>query len=184
MKLALVGAALVLGLGGASVAHGGGVAEPPDYRTDQYRAAVPETLAGAKVIDTEEAATLWRAKAATFIDVLPRPPRPKLPEGAIYKEKPRSNIPGSIWLPNTGFGALTPESEDYFQEGLAAASKGNKNASLVIYCLADCWMSWNAAKRAVSYGYAAVLWYPRGTDGWIEAGLPVEMSEPMPGVEP
>ena len=43
---------------------------------------------------------------------------------------------------------------------------------LVIYCQANCWMSWNAAKRALSYGYPNVAWYPEGTDGWQRADLP------------
>jgi rhodanese-related sulfurtransferase len=34
-------------------------------------------------------------------------------------------------------------------------------------------MSWNAAKRALSYGYTNVAWYPEGTDGWQRANLPL-----------
>ena len=52
----------------------------------------------------------------------------------------------------------------YFRQGLARATGGNNAALLVIYCQADCWMSWNAAKRALSYGYSNVAWYPEGTD--------------------
>ena len=51
---------------------------------------------------------------------------------------------------------------------------------MVIYCLRDCWMSWNAAKRALSYGYPNVAWYPDGTDGWERASLPVEDTQPVP----
>ena len=47
-------------------------------------------------------------------------------------------------------------------QGLERASGGNKAALLVIYCQEDCWMSWNAAKRVLSYGYPNVAWYPRG----------------------
>ena len=42
-------------------------------------------------------------------------------------------------------------------------------------------MSWNAAKRALTYGYSQVYWFPEGTDGWDAAGLPLEPSEPEPG---
>ena len=45
--------------------------------------------------------------------------------------------------------------------------------SLAIYCLAQCWMSWNAAKRAIEYGYRSVYWYRDGTDGWQELGYPL-----------
>ena len=52
---------------------------------------------------------------------------------------------------------------------LACARGCNNETLLVIYCQADCWMSWNAAKQALSYGYTNVAWYPEGTDGWQRA---------------
>jgi PQQ-dependent catabolism-associated CXXCW motif protein len=155
--------------------------EPEGYRTDNYRSSVPATLAGARVLVTEEAEAIWRAGKAVFIDVLPRPPKPQnLPEGTIWRDKPRPNIPGSIWLPDTGYGTLAAATEDYLREGLARATGGDKAKQVVIYCQADCWMSWNAAKRALSYGYSNVAWYPDGTDGWQRTNLPVEESQPVP----
>jgi rhodanese-related sulfurtransferase len=41
-------------------------------------------------------------------------------------------------------------------------------------------MSWNAAKRAVAWGYNGVAWYPEGTDGWQEVGLPLVEGKPAP----
>jgi hypothetical protein len=41
-------------------------------------------------------------------------------------------------------------------------------------------MSWNAAKRVLSYGYANVAWYPEGTEGWEHANLPVAEARPEP----
>jgi len=155
--------------------------EPEGYRTDNYRTPVPATLTGARVLATEDAQAIWRAGRAVFIDVLPRQPKPpNLPEGTIWRDKPRSNIPGSVWLPDTGYGTLAATTEDYLREGLGRATGGDKTKQLVIYCLADCWMSWNAAKRALSYGYSNVAWYPDGTDGWQRANLPVEDSQPLP----
>jgi PQQ-dependent catabolism-associated CXXCW motif protein len=49
----------------------------------------------------------------------------------------------------------------------------------LFYCLRDCWMSWNAAKRAIALGYT-VAWYPDGTDGWQDAGLPLSAAVPAP----
>ena len=155
--------------------------EPEGYRTDNYRAPVAATLAGARVLATEQADEIWRSGSAAFIDVLPRPPKPpNLPAGTIWRDKPRFNIPGSIWLPDTGYGALAPATEDYLRDGLARASGGNNAKLLVFYCQADCWMSWNAAKRALSYGYSNVAWYPDGTDGWQRANLPLADSQPEP----
>lgn len=156
------------------------VPEPPGYRTDSYRAPVPATLHGAKVLTTVQAEALWRAGAASFIDVLPRPPKPNLPAGTIWREAPRPHIPGSLWLPDTGYGELADVTEDYFKRGLQRASGGDRARSLVFYCEANCWMSWNAARRALGYGYANVAWYPDGTDGWRRAELPMQDATPEP----
>jgi PQQ-dependent catabolism-associated CXXCW motif protein len=155
--------------------------EPDGYRTDNYRAPVPATLAGVRVLATEQAEAIWRSGSGVFIDVLPRPPKPpNLPAGTVWRDRPRLNIPGSIWLPDTGYGPLAAATEDYLRNGLARVSGGNRARLLVIYCLADCWMSWNAAKRALSYGYSNVAWYPEGTDGWQRADLPLAESQPEP----
>jgi PQQ-dependent catabolism-associated CXXCW motif protein len=155
--------------------------EPEGYRTDNYRAPVPATLAGARILTTGQAEAIWRSGSGAFVDVLPRPPKPpNLPAGTIWRDKPRLNIPGSIWLPDTGYGALAAATEDYLRDGLVRASGGDHAKLLVIYCQADCWMSWNAAKRALSYGYSNVAWYPDGTDGWQRAGLPLTDSQPEP----
>src|SRR6266568_6235593 len=107
------------------------------YRTDNYRASVPATLAGARVLATGEAEAIWRAAAGVFIDVLPHAPKPQnLPAGTIWREKPRLNIPGSIWLPDTGYGTLAAATADYLRHGLARVSGGNSATLLVIYCLA------------------------------------------------
>ncbi|MCA6106347.1 PQQ-dependent catabolism-associated CXXCW motif protein [Bradyrhizobium cenepequi] len=157
------------------------VAEPKEYRTENYRAPVPATLAGARVLSTAEAETIWRDKSGAFVDVLPRPPKPaNLPKGTVWRDKPRLDIPGSIWLPDTGYGKLADVTEDYLRRGLERASGGNKAALLVIYCQENCWMSWNAAKRALAYGHSNIAWYPQGSDGWERAGLPLAEAEPEP----
>lgn len=156
-------------------------AEPSGYRTQDYRAPAPKTLRGATVLTTEAAHDLWVERQAVFIDVLPRAPRPAgLPASTIWRPKPRSDIPGSIWLPDTGYGELAPVMEQYFRRGLAQASAGDHGRTLVFYCLKDCWMSWNAAKRAMTLGYTHVGWYPDGTDGWEAEGFPVESRDPEP----
>jgi PQQ-dependent catabolism-associated CXXCW motif protein len=150
--------------------------EPEGYRLSDYKSPVPATLAGARVVTTAQAFELWAKGGATFIDVLPQAPRPAgLPSQVIWRDKPRLDIPGSVWLPDTGYGELHASMQAYFADGLQRASRGERNHSFVFYCLAECWQSWNAAKRALSLGYTAVIWYPDGTTGWEEAGHPVEM---------
>lgn len=175
-----IAALVVLGSATAALAQEL-VLEPEGYRTEDYRSLVPETLAGARVITTTEAETIWRAKSGVFIDVLPRPPKPlNLPAGTIWRDRPRQNIPGSVWLPDTGYGKLADAMESYLRQGVERVSGGNRAALLVVYCQANCWMSWNAAKRIVSYGYSNVAWFPDGTDGWERANLPLADSQPEP----
>jgi PQQ-dependent catabolism-associated CXXCW motif protein len=149
---------------------------------DDYRAPTPKTVAGAVVLDTDAAHQLWESGAAVWIDVLPVPRRPEgLPPSALWMPLPHRDIPGSLWLPDIGRGALSPGLEDFFRKHLEAATKGRLDAPVVFYCLADCWMSWNAAKRAASWRYKQVYWYRDGTDGWEASKLPTEKAEPVPG---
>jgi PQQ-dependent catabolism-associated CXXCW motif protein len=181
-RLAAAASAFCFALGGL-LAHAGAAEAPPEpasYRQSDYRAPTPATLKGARVLTTAEAAALWRSGAAAFIDVLPQAPRPAgLPADVVWREKPRYDIPGSVWLPDTGYGELAPVMLGYFERGIDKAS-GGRSRPLVFYCLRDCWMSWNAAKRALALGHADVAWYPDGADGWAAAGLPLDLRHPEP----
>src|SRR5262249_31266856 len=115
------------------------------------------------------------------LDVLPQAPRPaNLPPGTIWRDRPRRAIPGSIWLPDTGYGELAGATEEYLRAGLRRITGGDPAKLVVVYCLRDCWMSWNAAKRALAMGYTHVAWYPEGTDGWEDALLPLAEVRPAP----
>jgi PQQ-dependent catabolism-associated CXXCW motif protein len=173
--------ALVCVLLASVAARGADVAEPEGYRNAEYRAPTPPTLRGARVLTTAEAKQLWESHEAVFVDVMPHAPRPaNLPAGTIWRERPRSNIPGSVWLPDTGYGELAAVTEKYLRDHLARATAGDRGKPLVFYCLKDCWMSWNAAKRVLAMGYTSVAWYPEGTDGWAGADLPLRQATPAP----
>ena len=157
------------------------VAEPEDYKLDHYRSPVPGTLAGGTVVDDETAFKLWKSGTVAFVDVVPRPPKPaNLPEGTIWREKKRHSIPGSIWVPNVGYGEIAEQTHDYFKAGLVKVTDGDMTHPILLFCLADCWMSWNAAKRALEYGYTTVYWYPEGTDGWTFFDYPTEVLQREP----
>jgi PQQ-dependent catabolism-associated CXXCW motif protein len=157
----------------------GTVKEPSGYRMDEYRAPVPDTLHGATVVTTGKAEELWRKKKAVFLDVMPYTPKPaNLPAGTIWRDKVRNDIPGSLWLANVGYGTLSSETEAYFRHTLEKVTGNDKSQPLLFYCMTGCWMSWNAAKRAVEWGYSSVLWYPSGADGWEKKGLPLKQNKP------
>ncbi|GLS29027.1 PQQ-dependent catabolism-associated CXXCW motif protein [Mesorhizobium albiziae] len=184
MPTAMMGKATILLLAAslfetAYPALAGDVAEPAGYRMEDYRAPVPDALRGARVVTTAEAETLWRDKTAVFFDVMPKTPKPaNLPAGTIWRDAVRTDIAGSVWLPNVGYGAITEETAAYFRNGLAAHAPA-KTDPILFYCMTDCWMSWNAAKRALEWGYTSVIWYPGGADGWEKAGLPVAEAKPF-----
>ncbi len=158
------------------------VPEPDDYKMDHYRGPVPSTIAGGTVIGPEAAHKLWTEQTAGFIDVLPQPPKPtNLPEGTIWRERKRHSIPGAIWLPNIGYGKIADVTADYFRKGLASATQDDPNHPVVFFCLEDCWMSWNAAKRAIEWGYTSVYWFPEGTDAWALWDYPTEVVLPAEG---
>ena len=155
--------------------------EPPGYRMSEFRAPVPCTLTGATVVTTEALRQRIELDSPLLVDVLPSPRRPEgLAEGTPWLPPQRRNIPGTVWLPNTGLGELPVEEESYLRANLERLTRGDRSRAVAFYCLADCWMSWNAARRAVAWGYTSVIWYPDGTDAWAAAGLPLEESSPVP----
>ena len=170
---------LVFLLPGAAIP--GEAEEPAGYRFEPYRAPTPGRLAGAITLDTAAAERIWREANAVFVDVMPHDARPaNLPAGTVWRDRRRDNIPGSLWLANVGYGALSGEMEAYFRRSLEEATAGDHSRPLVLYCQMQCWMSWNAAKRAIALGYSRVHWYPDGTDGWAAAGLPLAEAHPHP----
>lgn len=157
--------------------------EPSGYRHKEYRAVVPLTLEGAHVVSDKEAMALYQSEKVVFIDVMPFTPRPpNLPMGTIWRDQSRQNIARSIWLANVGYGRLPPEMDLFFRMHLKKLTEGNWDKPLLFYCQRDCWMSWNAAKRALEYGYSTIYWYPDGTDGWVKAGGKIvsALPEPLP----
>jgi PQQ-dependent catabolism-associated CXXCW motif protein len=176
----LATAVIVLILASPAIAQ---VPEPPDFRLEDYRAPVPDTVAGGTVVHTQALQALLDGTKPVLIDVLPAPRRPEgMKPDQPWMPVPRRDLPGSVWLPDVGRGALAPAVEQWFQDNLARVTDGDKERAIVFYCLNRCWMSWNATKRAALYGYRHVYWYPDGSDGWEQAGLP--LAEAKPSVPP
>ena len=157
------------------------VSQPDGYRMDDYNAPVPDAVPGGQVITTPALQALVAAHEAVLVDVLPAPRRPPdMRPGVPWLPQPRRDIPGSLWLPEVGRGAIPPDLEAWMQRTLERVTGGDHGRALVFYCRPDCWMSWNAAKRASALGWRRVLWYPDGAEGWANAGLPLVVVEPEP----
>ncbi|MFK7893207.1 MAG: rhodanese-like domain-containing protein [Granulosicoccus sp.] len=156
--------------------------EPEGYRTELYDDTVPDTLTGAVRIGALEVLQLQQEENAVVVDVVPEQRQPdELPQGQIWMPVPHKGIAGAIWLPDVGFGVLSETTESYFRGRLRAATDGQLARAVVFYCRADCWMSWNAAKRALTFGYTRVYWFADGIDDWRFEGLEVEVLKPAPG---
>jgi PQQ-dependent catabolism-associated CXXCW motif protein len=92
---------------------------------------------------------------------------------------PHQNILGSVWLPGIGEGKLEASFEAYYQEQLTALTGKDRDRQIVFYCHPQCWASWNAAKRALAWGYRNVGWYRDGAEGWQSAGHPLASATPQ-----
>lgn len=74
-----------------------------------------------------------------------------------------------------------------FGQYLQQVSQGNKARPMVFYCQGtSCWMSYNAALRAIQLGYSQVYWYRGGVEAWqhmqqMAASMP---QQPMGGQQP
>lgn len=166
-------------LAGCWVSVAAAVPLPDDYRLDHYRAPTPAELPGATVLT--DAATVQRLTQEgdvwpVFVESLERsavPPHPWLLAGA------RTVIPGSVWLPNVGKGALSDGETAFFRAQLDRLRAERPAAGFLFYCYIDCWVSWNAARRALRLGYGPVYWYPDGIDGWLLEGLATEQARPV-----
>jgi PQQ-dependent catabolism-associated CXXCW motif protein len=137
------------------------------YRVARYRSPVPETVPGGTRITAAEINDLVKKQDAVLIDVMPSDGAGlDTVTGQWRMTKPRQNIPGSVWLPDVGKGELSPALETYFKTNLKSLTASNTARAVILYCQSDCWMSWNAVKRAASYGYTSLYWFPEGSDGW------------------
>lgn len=150
------------------------------FRMERYRAPVPADIPGGTTLDTAAAMALHEQDTAVFIDVYP--PKglgPDPLDGHWVITEQRQTIPGAVWLPEVGRGSLQPDAMDYLARNLHRLSEGDKGKNFVFFCTADCWQSWNAARRANVLGFTNVSWYPLGSDGWLEDGQELVQAYPV-----
>jgi PQQ-dependent catabolism-associated CXXCW motif protein len=175
LRLSLAALALSLWLGNAHAQAPLFSAE--GYRIDLYRSPTPDQLQGATLVDTPALQSLLeQSPRPLLIDVYRR----QWLQGRFIEDTPHENLPGSHWLANTGDGELTPQWQDYFTDNLKKLTAGDPTQPLVFYCRSDCWLSWNAVKRAATLGYKTLYWYRDGVDAWQAANLPVTPARPEP----
>lgn len=155
------------------------VPEPEAYWSGPLNGPVPATIKGGTVIQARELAAMLEKSRVVVVDTSNAPKRPAdLAPGALWLPPPHRAIPRSLWIPGSGLAEISPSVDIFFREQLAAATGHDLDHPIVIYCHERCWLSWNGAKRAISYGYRNVMWFADGIEGWRAAGLPTSVAEP------
>lgn len=137
-----------------------GVPQSSTLKSGRMHGPTPTAVPGAGVVSTAKLAKVIAAgDAFVLIDVLDGDY--SLPDAYIA---PKLAEPGH-------FGdRLQSQAADW----LAQITNGDPETAIVIYCSdPHCWLSYNAALRAVAAGYTHVYWYRGGMRAWQMAGLRV-----------
>ena len=144
-----------------------GVPATAQLRTVGYHSPTPLKIPGGKVVTTLELkAMLEREPRPYVIDVL---------GGNIHR-----TVAGAFWMIGAGAGDMSNEEEKRFAEAIAKFAGGDRSRPLVFLCVdAECWLSYNAALRAIALGYTNVMWYRGGIAAWRTADLPTAQSDPF-----
>jgi len=138
-----------------------GVAATRTLRQPPYHAPTPLEIPGAQLVHTRELqAMLAGSNPPALIDVL-------LGEG-------HETLTGALWLGGAGRGEnFSDPVQSSLAPLLSRLARGDKARPMVFFCASSqCWLSYNAALRAVAAGYSRVYWYRGGIDAWMEADLP------------
>lgn len=149
------------------------------YRIERYRAPVDRPVEGGAAASLDDVDRLVKQGAA-LIDVMPARAGFDPATGRWRLADRRETIPGAVWLPEVGRGTLDATLETYLRDSLQRLLAERPGRPLVFFCMADCWMSWNAVKRAAALDFRDLHWFADGTDGWRDAGRPLVAGDPWP----
>ncbi len=150
--------------------HDWGVAATSQLRRPPYSAPTPREIPGGKVITTAQLRDRTQAQtggAVMLIDVASG-------DGHV-------TLADSLWLAGIGRGtSFLDPAQAYVAEMLGKLTGGDKRRPLVFFCVnVQCWLSYNAALRAIMLGYSEVYWYRGGVEAWRAAGLPLARAQPL-----
>lgn len=157
-------AAISITQGGSS----GAVSEPPPAGGDRpgglhatLHDLTPLTLAGTTTVSPAEARCLMETLGETMVVV-----------SVIGGSE---QLPGFVDALGGEIGVEDATADERIKQVLAKATGGDKTRPLLFYCAyAQCYMSYNAAIRAVRLGYRRIYWMRAGLQGWQEAGYPLD----------
>jgi PQQ-dependent catabolism-associated CXXCW motif protein len=142
-----------------------GVAPTEQLHAGAMHGPTPTSIPGGRVIGTRDLVALLNAgnKGALVFDVLGSDERlpGALPAAAAHQS-----------------GSFDDAVQRGFGQALERVSQGQRDRPMVFYCASiQCWMSYNAALRAIRLGYRQVLWYRGGIEAWKAAQQPVQTAQ-------
>jgi rhodanese-related sulfurtransferase len=138
-----------------------GIAASSELRLGAHAAPTPLVLPGAKTMSTAELRMRLELPAAE---------RPLLFD--VLGGSGHDSLPGAIWLADAGRGtSFDDDIQAQLGRTLQLLSAGDQGREMVFFCAnTSCWLSYNAALRAIRLGYSRVAWYRGGIDAWLAAG--------------
>jgi PQQ-dependent catabolism-associated CXXCW motif protein len=144
-----------------------GVPPTKALRTTGYHSPTPVHIPGGRVVTTGELRGLVEQDPRPYlIDVL---------GGGVH-----TTIAGAFWMLGAGAGDMSKEEEARFAKAIAAFAGGDRNRPMVFFCVdSECWLSYNAALRAIHLGYTNVMWYRGGIASWRIGQNPMAQSDPF-----
>jgi PQQ-dependent catabolism-associated CXXCW motif protein len=144
-----------------------GVPPTKQLRTAGYHSPTPMHIPGGRVVTTGELRGLVEQEPRPYlIDVL---------GGGVH-----TTIAGAFWMLGAGAGDMSNDEEARFAKAIAAFAGGDRNRPMVFFCVdSECWLSYNAALRAIQLGYTNVMWYRGGIASWRIGQNPMAQSDPF-----
>ena len=137
-----------------------GVPALPQLHVGAMHGPTPTSIPGGRLITTKGVVSLVQEDRTPFILL-----------DALGGD---TTLPGAMpvaWASDSGL--LGDRIEQNLGQMLYQTTRGNRDVALVFFCESNhCWMSYNAALRAIDLGYRNVLWYRGGLEAWTAAGLP------------
>ena len=142
-----------------------GVPATPQIHNGAMHGPTPTSIPGGQLITTKGVAALVQENRAPYLLL-----------DALGGNTTLQGALPAAWAAQPG--ALGDSAEQELGQRLYQKTRGNRNVALVFFCASThCWMSYNAALRAIDLGYRNVLWYRGGLEAWTDAGLPTVAGE-------
>jgi len=131
-----------------------GVAPQSTLKNDNLGGPTPTSIPGGRVITTPDLLQLLNNPqgGAVVLDVL----------GS------QQQLPNAVnAVDASAGGSYGDNTQRQFENQLERLTGGRKDTPVVLYCSSiNCWMSYNAALRAINAGYTNVFWYRGGLEAW------------------